>query len=133
MLHAYLFRLLSANFAGHMLESFAGRGTIVVDLLHGYVRLRGQTQILGLGIDDDQHGVGTVTADQLVDGDVVLVELGPCVIPAHNTFPGVHLLEHAVHVLQVVVVQEPHRLVLVVLVEGNCLKEEHHLVCRACF
>ena len=45
--------------------------------------------------------------DQVVDFDVVLVELGTGVVPADDPLPGVDLLEHGVHDLQVLVVQEP--------------------------
>lgn len=46
-------------------------------------------------------------ADELVDLDVVLFNFGPGGVVANNHFPRVHFLVHAVHRLQVVVVQIP--------------------------
>lgn len=121
MLDADLFGLLGADLARHMLERLGRRRAVLVHLLDGDVRLRRQAEILGLRIDDHQHRIRTVAPDQLIDGDVVLVQLRTGVIPADDALAGVHLLEHAVHVVQVVVIEEPHRLVLVVLVEGHCV------------
>ena len=55
------------------------------------VRLCGQPDPRGLGVDDDKDGVGAVLPDQVVDQNVVLMELWPCVVPANNTFLGIHL------------------------------------------
>ena len=57
--------------------------------------------------------------NQVVDSDVVLVELGTGVVPADDPLPGVDLLEHGVHDLQVLVVQEPDLWVSLFFVEGN--------------
>lgn len=83
------------------------------------VRFRGQADVPGLGVDDDQDGSrrGAISLDQVVDEDVVLMELRPCVIPTHDSLFSVDLLEHVVHVLEVLVIQEPDVPVLFVLVE----------------
>ena len=66
-----------------------------------------------------QHRLRAVVPDEVVDDDVVLVELGSGVVPAHDPLLGVDLLEHLVHDLQVAVVQVPTLLVFVVLVERD--------------
>lgn len=52
--------------------------------LHRSISLSGQAEVLGLGIDDDKHRVGAVSAHELVDGDVIRVQLRTRVIPADN-------------------------------------------------
>merc|ERR1712107_465812 len=79
-----------------------------MDLLHNLVGLGGQPDPGGLGVDDDQDGVGAVLPNQVVDQDVVLVQLWPRVVPADNALLGVHGF-------QVLVVQEPNIPILVVL------------------
>jgi hypothetical protein len=141
MFYADLFSFLGANFTGNVLEGFGGGGAIlyhtssnnaetkcisikyIVDFFSCSIGFSRQSKLPGLGIDDHQNRVGTVASDQFINSDIILVQLGARVVPAHNLFTGVHLLEHAVHVLQVVVVQEPHRPVLVVLVKGHCNRE----------
>ena len=98
--------LLSSNLCGNMFKSLLSRGAVVMDLLHNLeedlhkpdfeelsnlVGLGGQPDPGGLGVDDDQDGVGAVLPNQVVDQDVVLVQLWPRVVPADNALLGVHL------------------------------------------
>ena len=97
---------LSSNLCGNMFKSLLSGGAIVVDLLHNLeedlnrpdfeelsnlVGLGGQPDPGGLGVDDDQDGVGAVLPNQVIDQDVVLVQLWPRVVPADNALLGVHL------------------------------------------
>lgn len=119
VLDSNFFSFLCADFAWNVLESFRCRRAVLVDLLDSDVRFGRQPQVLRLGVDDDEDRVGAVTAEQLVNGDVVLVELRTSVIPSDDPLAGVHLLEHPVHRLEIIVIQEPDGLVLFILVERN--------------
>ena len=92
-----------------------------MNLIITSVRLCGQSNVSGLGVNNNEDGAGrgAVPLHQIVDQDVVLVQFGPGVIPAHDPLLGIDLLEHVVHMLQVFVVQEPDVSVLLVLVEGQ--------------
>ena len=97
---------LSSNLCGNMFKSLLSGGTVVMDLLHNLeedlnkpdfeelsnlVGLGGQPDPGGLGVDDDQDGVGAVLPNQVIDQDVVLVQLWPRVVPADNALLSVHL------------------------------------------
>lgn len=124
MLYTDLFGLLGADLAEHVLERLAGRRAVVVHLLHSVVRLGGQAEILRLRVDHDEHRVRAVLSNQIVDGNIALMQLRSGVVPADDSLFGVHLLEHRVHRLQVVVVEEPDRFVSVIFVERYCVGEE---------
>lgn len=94
------------------------------------------------------YRVWTVSFHQLIDGDVILMQLGPCVVPANYSFSScrekgftdrirstglkmllhtvprkvdltIYFFEHAIHMLQIVVVQKPDRVVFIIFIKWN--------------
>ena len=90
MLHPDLLGLLRSNLRGHVLECFACRGSVIVNLLHDLVRLGGETDPSGLGINDDQDTVGAILPDQVIDQDVILMKLRAGVVPSNNSLFSIH-------------------------------------------
>lgn len=72
-------------------------------------------------VDDNEERVGRVSFEQLVDLEIACAQLGARVIPADQLLARVDLLEHIVHSLDVVVVNEPHRRVLLIFLKRNWL------------
>ena len=62
------------------------RRTYIVDFFHGDVGLGRQAEIFRFGVDDNQNGVGMVLSHQFIDGDIIAMQFGTCVIPADDTF-----------------------------------------------
>lgn len=93
--------------------------TYVLDLLDRKVCICGNARLLWLDVNNDEEGVWCVSLEQLVDLEIRCAQLGAGVVPSDQLLSGVDLLEHVVHALDVVVVQEPHGWVLLVLFKGN--------------
>jgi len=72
-------------------------------------------------VDNNEERVGRVTFEELVDLEIACAQLGARVIPADQLLARVDFLEHVVHSLNVVVVNEPHRWVLLILLEWDWL------------
>ena len=70
-------------------------------------------------VNNDEDRLLAVFPYQIIDQNIVLMKLRSGVIPANNPLLSIDFLEHVVHTLQVLVVEEPHITVLVVLVERN--------------
>lgn len=83
---------------------YRARHTYVLDLLHCKVSIRRYTNLFWLYVYDDQQRVWCVALEQLVDLQVRCPQLGACVIPTDELLPGVDLLKHIVHRLDIVVI-----------------------------
>lgn len=97
VLNSDLFCFFSSDLTGNVLEGLRCGRSVLVHFFNCNVSLGGQAQVLRLRVNDDEDGVRAVAAKQLVDGDVVLVELGTGMIPADDALACVHFLEHPVH------------------------------------
>merc|ERR1719430_1553896 len=115
MLNTNLLCFLCTNLSSNMLECFVRRTSIIVDFFHHFISFSGQSNPSGLRVDNNQNTVGAVLPDQVVDQDIILVELRTSMIPSNNTLLSIHLSEHVVHILKVLMIQEPY-----VLIKGNC-------------
>ena len=91
MFHPNLLSLLGPDLRGNVLECLGGRCPVVVDLLDHLVRLCGQTNPGGLGVDNDEDAIGAILPDQVVDEDVILMKLGARMIPSNYTLLSIHL------------------------------------------
>lgn len=65
--------------------------THIMDFFYTIVSLSGQANVGGMGVDDDQDRVAAVSLYQVVDGNVVLAQLGSSVVPTHNFLTGIDL------------------------------------------
>lgn len=92
----------------------------IFDLLDSKVSVSGDTRLLGLDVNDDEQRIWCVALEKLVDFEIRSAKLGARVVPTNELLACVNFLEHLDHRLDVVVVKEPHRRVLVILFEGNC-------------
>ena len=126
VLDANLLGLEGADFGGEVLEGPLHGGGLGVGLLHRDVRLRRQLVLLHIDVDDHKHRVlGRALApiaEQVVDLDVDRLDLGAGAVPADDLLLRRDLLEHPRHLLEIVVVQVPHPLALVVLIERHCTR-----------
>ena len=61
------------------------------NLIHGDVGVSWKSEILGLGINDNQDTIVSVVLENLVDFDVVGMEFRSGMVPSHDLLPGVNL------------------------------------------
>ena len=110
-----------------------------MNFFHSDVSLGRQTQILRLGVDDDQHRVRMISSYQLVDGNIISMQLGTCVIPPNNPFSSyekndvrfvrsfvrsarnitVDFAKHRVHILQIFVIKKPNIFLFLFFIEWH--------------
>mmetsp|Transcript_1574 Transcript_1574/g.4971 ORF Transcript_1574/g.4971 Transcript_1574/m.4971 type:complete len:242 (+) Transcript_1574:514-1239(+) len=119
VLHAHLLRLVRAHLRRHVVEGTLRLLAALRHRLDRAIRLRRHALHLRPHVDDDEHGVLVVPPEERVDGEVAGLDLGSRRIEADDALLAVHLVEHGVHRLQVVVVEVEHRLVARILLEGH--------------
>mmetsp|Transcript_9311 Transcript_9311/g.27349 ORF Transcript_9311/g.27349 Transcript_9311/m.27349 type:complete len:328 (-) Transcript_9311:327-1310(-) len=117
VLHAHLLGLLRPDGGRDVPEGAAHLLAILLHVLLRHVRLGGDAAHARPHVDDDEYRLRAVAPEQLVEPEVVLADERPRAVEALDALLRVNLLEHGVHVLQEVVVQVPHRRVLLVLFE----------------
>lgn len=82
--------------------------THISDLLNRKVCIRRHPHLFRLHIDNDEKRIWCVSFEQLVDSQIRSPQLRTSVVPSYQLFPRIHLLEHVVHRLDVVVIDEPY-------------------------
>ena len=92
----------------------------VFDLLDSKVGVCRDARLLGLYVDDDKERVRRVALEKIVYLEVRGAKLGTGMVPAYQLLAGVDFLEHVVHGLDVVEVQEPDRGIFLIFLEGDC-------------
>ena len=83
--------LLTGSFNIFKINKKLEKKTYIVNLLDLNVSLSGESVVLRLCLDNDQHGVRGESLQVLVDRDVVLVQLRARVVPPNNLLLRSHL------------------------------------------
>ena len=94
--------------------------TYIFDFFNGEVGIRRHAHFLRLHIYNNEEWIRCVAFKQLIDLQIRRAQLGPRMVPSYQLLAGVDFLEHVVHALDVVVVQEPYRWVFFIFFEGHC-------------
>lgn len=95
------------------------RKTNIFDLFHREVGICRHTSLLWLYIDDNQQWIRGIFLEELVDLQIGGPQFWSRVVPAYALLPRIDLFEHIVHRLDIVVIKEPHRRILLIFFERN--------------
>ena len=92
---------------------------IALDLFHTHIRRRRDGLVLGPHVDDHEDRLRAVGPDQFVNFNIVLLDLRTCRVKPDDDLARIHLLVHAVHGLEVVVVEVPDRVIFGIFFKGH--------------
>ena len=121
MLDGDSFGISGANYAGDVNES-ASHVTIFIDLFTGEVSFsRKSDELFILDIADDQDRLSVVLAEDLVNFDIILLDLGSCTVPTDNLLSRVDAALHFKHVLKVDVIKEINIRLIFLFFKGDSI------------